>query len=122
MPALLESFEEPWDGFHVGLHEFAHVRPAGPPGPRRTPSASAPARAHEWLEVVERERDRIRRGKSVIDTYGDESDVEFMAVAVEAFFELPQHLRQRHREVYAILSEYFRQDPAAWDDERGLAP
>ena len=122
VPALLESFEEPWDGFHVGLHEFAHVLgltqtefgavPVGLPG----------ARAQEWLEVVERERDRIRRGKSVIDTYGDESDVEFMAVAVEAFFELPQHLRQRHREVYAILSEYFRQDPAAWDDERGLAP
>ena len=27
---------------------------------------------------------------------------------------------RRHGEVYSILSEYFRQDPAAWDDARGL--
>jgi len=46
--------------------------------------------------------------------------VEFLAVAVEAFFEMPQVVRQRHREVYAILSAYFGQDPAAWDDARGL--
>ena len=32
----------------------------------------------------------------------------------------PLALRERHREVYAILREYFGQDPAAWDDERGL--
>ena len=40
-------------------------------------------------------------------------------MAVEAFFEIPQVVRRRHREVYAILSEYFGQDPAAWDDARG---
>jgi Mlc titration factor MtfA (ptsG expression regulator) len=41
-------------------------------------------------------------------------------VAVEAFFEIPQVVRRRHREVYEILSSYFGQDPAAWDDERGV--
>ena len=46
--------------------------------------------------------------------------VEFLAVAVEAFFEIPQLVRRRHREVYAILCAYFGQDPAAWDDARGL--
>jgi MtfA peptidase len=46
--------------------------------------------------------------------------VEFLAVAVEAFFEAPLALRKRHREAYTILSDYFRQDPAAWDDARGL--
>jgi len=44
----------------------------------------------------------------------------FLAVAIEAFFEVPQELRRRHREVYALLSAYFGQDPAAWDDARGL--
>ena len=24
VPALLDSFEDPWDAYHVGLHEFAH--------------------------------------------------------------------------------------------------
>jgi len=41
-------------------------------------------------------------------------------VAVEAFFEAPLAMRQRHREMYAILRDYFGQDPAAWDDLRGL--
>jgi Mlc titration factor MtfA (ptsG expression regulator) len=39
-------------------------------------------------------------------------------VAVEAFFEIPQELRDRHREVYETLSAYFQQDPAAWEDAR----
>jgi Mlc titration factor MtfA (ptsG expression regulator) len=120
VPALVASFEDPWDAFHVGIHEFAHLL-----GLTRTEFGAVPVglpaeRAQEWLEVVEKERERLRRGKSVIDDYGEESDVEFLAVAVEAFFEIPLALRLRHREVYAILSGYFRQDPAAWDDERGL--
>jgi len=46
--------------------------------------------------------------------------VEFLGVAVEAFFEIPQVVRRRHREVYAILSSCFGQDPAGGDDARGL--
>ncbi|HVR70825.1 MAG TPA: zinc-dependent peptidase, partial [Vicinamibacteria bacterium] len=62
----------------------------------------------------------LRRGKSVIDDYGAEEPAEFLAVAVEAFFESALALRARHREVYALLRDYFGQDPAAWDDARGL--
>jgi Mlc titration factor MtfA (ptsG expression regulator) len=57
----------------------------------------------------------------VLDPYGADDPVEFLAVAVEAFFEAPLALRQRHRELYAILADYFAQDPAAWDDARGLS-
>ena len=64
--------------------------------------------------------ERLRRGKSVLDPYGAEDPVEFLAVAVEAFFEAPLALRRRHAELYAMLSAYFAQDPAAWDDARGL--
>ena len=39
---------------------------------------------------------------------------------VEAFFEVPQAVRRRHPEIYHVLSTYFGQDPAAWDDARGL--
>ena len=44
---------------------------------------------------------------------------EFLAVAVEAFFERPQPLRRRHRELYDTLRDYFAQDPAAWEDALG---
>jgi hypothetical protein len=67
-----------------------------------------------------RRRNRRSEGHSVFDPYGAESPVEFLGVAVEAFFEIPQVVRRRHADVYRLLSEYFRQDPAAWDDARGL--
>jgi len=70
--------------------------------------------------VVEQEIDRLRRGKSVLDSYAMEDPVEFLAVAVETFFERPLALRRGHREVYAILRDYFAQDPAAWDEARGM--
>jgi MtfA peptidase len=120
VPSLVESFEDPWDAFHVGLHEFAHLLGLAETEFGAIPVGLAAARAQEWVELVEKERERLRRGKSVLDTYGEESASEFMPVAVEAFFEIPLALRLRHREVYAILREYFRQDPAAWDDDRGL--
>ena len=69
--------------------------------------------------AIER-RERLRKGRSVLDPYGEEDPVEFLAVAVEAFFELPLAMRRRHREMYEILRDYFGQDPAAADEARGL--
>lgn len=120
VPSLIESFEDPDDGYHVGLHEFAHLLdveqthfdgiPAGLPG----------GRAREWVEVAKREMERLRKGKSVLDPYGAEEPTEFLAVAIETFFEAALAMRQRHQELYSILRDYFGQDPAAWDDARGL--
>lgn len=120
VPALHESFEDPWDAYHVGLHEFAHLLDLGQGEFEGIPAGIDAAAASEWVAVVEKERERMRRGKSVIDDYGEDDPVEFLGVAVEAFFEVSLALRLRHREVYRILAGYFRQDPAAWDDARGL--
>lgn len=119
VPSLRESFAHPGEGYHVGLHEFAHVLdmeqghfdgiPAG--FPRRA--------VPEWLEVVAAEMERLRHGRSVIDSYGAEEPPEFLAVAVEAFFELPLDLRRHHGQLYGLLRDYFAQDPAAWDEARG---
>jgi hypothetical protein len=122
VPSLRESFDDPDDAYHVGFHEFAHLLdleatqfdgiPAGMPG----------GVAQEWVRLMDREMPRLRRGKSVIDDYGAEEPAEFLAVAVEAFFEASLALRARHAEVYALLRDYFGQDPASWDEERGLRP
>jgi hypothetical protein len=119
VPSLRESFAHPDDGFHVGLHEFAHLLdmeqghfdgiPAG--FPRRMEG--------EWVSLMDAEMERLRRGRSAIDSYGSEEPSEFLAVAVEAFFELPLEVRRHHRRLYEILRDYFRQDPAAWDEARG---
>jgi len=121
-PALRHSFADPEDGFHVGFHEFAHLLDLdGSTFDGLLPGLSD-RQAHTWLELVERETARVERGKSVLDSYAAESPVEFLAVAVEAFFECPLALRQRHRELYAVLSAFFRQDPAGWDEVRGFLP
>jgi Mlc titration factor MtfA (ptsG expression regulator) len=117
-PALQESFAIPDDAYHVGIHEFAHLLDMHQAEFDGIPLGLPAARHREWLDLVERERRRMLKGKSVIDDYGADDPVEFLAVAVEAFFEAPLALRKRHAEVYAILADYFRQDPARWDDER----
>jgi hypothetical protein len=120
VPALQESFADPDDAYHVGLHEFAHLLDVDQTHFDGIPVGLDPARHAEWVALAEREMQRLRRGKSVLDDYGADDPVEFLAVAVEAFFEAPLALRKRHRELYAILADYFGQDPAAWDDARGL--
>lgn len=120
IPALRESFADPDDAYHVGIHEFAHLLELDTTRFSGIPPGLSPARSQEWVDLMDREMDRLRRGKGVIDDYGANDPVEFMAVAVEAFFEAALELRRRHRQVYDILAEYFRQDPAAWDDARGL--
>ena len=120
VPSLEQSFDDPDDGYHVGLHEFAHLLDVHQTQFNGVPRGLGEARTREWLALVEAEMDRLRRNKSLLDPYAGESPAEFLAVAVETFFERPLALRRRHREVYALLRDYFGQDPAGWDDRRGL--
>jgi Mlc titration factor MtfA (ptsG expression regulator) len=120
VPALLESLEDPDEPFHVGLHEFAHLLDMDQSRFDGIPTGFEGAASRSWMDLVESEMERLRRGKSALDPYGAEDPVEFLAVAVEAFFKTPLEVRRRHRELYDVLSSYFGQDPAAWDDERGL--
>jgi Mlc titration factor MtfA (ptsG expression regulator) len=120
VPTLHQSFDDPDDGYHVGLHEFAHLMDkVGTHFDGILPGLDE-ARSKAWVALAAREMDRMRRGQSVIDPYGSENAVEFLAVAVEAFFERPLPLRQDHAEVYGMLRDYFGQDPAAWDEARGI--
>jgi hypothetical protein len=120
VPALEESFDDPDDAYHVGIHEFAHLLDVEQTHFNGIPVGLDPRRHAEWVALVEKEMARLRKGRSVIDDYGADDPVEFLAVAVEAFFEAPLAMRGRHRELYEILAGYFAQDPAAWDDARGL--
>ncbi|HUG53002.1 MAG TPA: zinc-dependent peptidase [Vicinamibacteria bacterium] len=120
VPTLQDSFDDPDDGFHVALHEFAHLLDVEQTHFDGVPRGLDAETSRQWLLLVDKELDRLRRGKSVLDPYAAEDPVEFLAVAVETFFERPLALRRRHREVYALLRDYFAQDPAEWDDRRGL--
>ncbi len=120
VPALLESVDDPDDGYHVGLHEFAHLLDVEHTHFDGIPVGLDDAHVQRYVEIREKEMERLRRGKSSLDEYGAHDPIEFFAVAVESFFEAALETRRRHRELYELLAGYFRQDPAAWDDARGL--
>ena len=121
VPTLLESFEYDDDGYHVGLHEFAHLLDVEQAEFDGMPTGIGAQDRRAWAELVPHEMKRIREGRSALDDYGGSDPVEFFPVAVEAFFEQPRLLRERHPEIYEILARYFVQDPASWDDARRLS-
>jgi Mlc titration factor MtfA (ptsG expression regulator) len=118
--SVLEGGRDPRDGLNVVLHEFAHqldyldgMADGTPPLRRRGDYA-------RWQEVMTREFERLKveAGSGtprVLDAYGAVNHAEFFAVATEAFFEKSREMCVRHPELYAVLSEYYGQDPAARD-------
>ena len=118
VPTLRRSFEDPNDGYHVGIHEFAHLLDVDSTRFDGIPSWLNDRQIGEWERLRDREMQRLARGDSILDEYGAHDPVEFMAVAIENFFERPRALRSGHAKLYQMLANYFRQDPAAWDDER----
>lgn len=106
------------DGHNVVLHEFAHQLDsedgAMDGAPRLVPAsrygAWAAVLGAEYEELVE----KVHAGRrSSIDDYGATSPPEFFAVVTEMFFEKPVQLRDRHPELYDVLADFYRQDPAS---------
>jgi MtfA peptidase len=120
VPALCESFRDPDDAYHVGFHEFAHLLDLEQTHFDGIPAGFDDAQSRRWVEIREQEMPRMLRDDSVLDEYGAHDPVEYLAVAIEAFFEAALALRRGHPELYELLVAYFGQDPAAWDDARGL--
>ena len=110
LPHLLRSFEFDNDGFNVGYHEFAHVldgvRPDGIPGELDLGSY------RPWVSVMQKEFERVHRGRSFLRAYAGTNPAEFFACAVEYFFEKPQQMMEKSPELYNQLSRFFNQHPA----------
>jgi Mlc titration factor MtfA (ptsG expression regulator) len=101
-------------GHDVVLHEFAHkldmlnnVVDGTPPLHRREDG-------QPWLEVCTRELARLRAGDGwPLRDYGGTDPGEFFAVATEAFFDRPLELEEAKPDLYRVLRDFYRQDPAA---------
>ena len=106
------------EGGNLVFHEFAHHlddldgdMDGMPPLER--------GQVRQWDRVVEKEYRRLirasERGRAtLLNQYGATNRAEFFAVATECFFERPIALRRRHPELYDILRDFYRQDPAEW--------
>lgn len=109
--ALLEGWRNPLLTGNVALHEFAHLLDMRCATADGVPRMMPPAAAGPWLDLVRREMERVRRGRSILRPYAAENEAEFFAVAVEAFFEQSRAMRERHPELYGALAQFFNQKP-----------
>jgi len=105
------------DGHNVVFHEFAHMLDAEDGTMDGVPVLDSRSSYHAWVtrwsaQFAEHVR-RVEAGEStVLDPYGATNRAEFLAVATEAFFETPFELRSDQPDLYALLAEFFKLDPA----------
>ncbi len=117
-PIVLSWDEVAWDVRHPGrgrnvvLHEFAHKLDMADGVVDGTPVLADADLAERWVEVCTRTFHQLEHHRSpVLDDYGTVDPGEFFAVSTEAFFCRPTALFHHHRDLYEVLSEYYRQDP-----------
>ena len=114
-------------GVNVVIHEFAHKLDMGNGEVDGYPALPADMPPAAWAAAFKPAYDdfcrRVDDGEdTALDPYGAEHPSEFFAVMSEAFFETPRLLRGEYPAVYAQLSRYYRQDPAAFEPETGNGP
>lgn len=104
------------DGYNVVIHEFAHVldmRDGPPDGMPPLPDATLRRRWHAVMDAaLQRHADEVERDVPTwLDPYAAHGPEEFFPVASEAFFVAPDGLAAEFPAVYALLRDFYGQDP-----------
>jgi Mlc titration factor MtfA (ptsG expression regulator) len=104
---------------NVVLHEFSHQLDAESGETNGAPILPDRELRQRWASAMsdafERLTDAVEQSEeTLLDPYGAEDPAEFFAVATEAFFLFPIELEEDEPELYAVLRDSFRQDPARW--------
>ena len=115
--AVLHGARHPEQGHNVVYHEFAHKLDMLDGAADGTPPLADRDQLAQWVEICSREFQRLRRlaeqgHKTFLDAYGATNEAEFFAVATEEFFDRPLALQSHSPDLYRLLSDYYRQDPA----------
>ena len=115
--AVLDGSRNPHANSNLVLHEFAHQLDFLDGILNGTPPLRNREQYRKWQATMTREYERLQKSAesgadSFLDPYGATDPCEFFAVITEAFFTQPSNLKSLHADVYHLLTEYFRQDPA----------
>ncbi|MBT3251222.1 MAG: peptidase [Candidatus Marinimicrobia bacterium] len=109
-PALHHGFSNESDKKNTAIHEFVHLIDKSDGTIDGIP-ASLLERQYTipWLELVNKEIEKIYANKSEVNPYGGTNRAEFFAVISEYFFERPKILKKNHPELYQLLENIFKQ-------------
>jgi MtfA peptidase len=108
------------DGENVVLHEFAHQLDfADGAFTEGLPPLPKEISVERWKRVFAEARQRLESYehhgyRGALDPYGLSSPNELFPVSVESFFQEGPWLAETEPELYDLLREFFRTDPARW--------
>lgn len=111
----IRNARHPERGHNVVFHEFAHKLDMRDGVVDGTPPLQDSEQVRRWAEVCTREFEELRAGTGgdLLDAYGATDPGEFFAVATEVFFDRPVEMQEEKPELYGVLRDFYRQDPAA---------
>ncbi len=113
--AATEGARHPERGHNVVYHEFAHKLDMADGTVDGTPVIATTEGRQRWIEVCTRIYHELQEGRAgeLLDPYAGVNPGEFFAVVTETFFDRPLELEHAHPDLYEILRDFYRQDPAA---------
>jgi len=110
----LDEARHPGRGHNVVFHEFAHKLDMLDGTVDGTPPLADQDQFDRWVRVCTEVYDRVVVGEGghTLRAYAGVNPGEFFAVATEVFFDAPAELRAEHPDLFGVLRDYYRQDPA----------
>lgn len=115
-------------GRNVVFHEFSHqLDMIDDPSADGIPPLLDPRREARWKEVTGQHFDALvhaceQGGPRLLDCYGATSPSEFFAVASETFFQRGEYIQRAAPDLYEVLSDFYRMDPAVWTTQPAGTP
>lgn len=111
-PALHEGFKGSGGIENTGIHEFVHLLDKEDGYVDGLPEALLERQyAIPWLNLINENIKEIIEGRSDINFYGATNKAEFFAVASEYFFERPDLFKEKHEDLYNLMTQIFHQTP-----------
>jgi Mlc titration factor MtfA (ptsG expression regulator) len=108
-PDLHKGFNHISGKENTGIHEFVHLLDKGDGAVDGLPEALLDKQyIVPWLRVMAENIAAIRKGKSDINVYGSKNEAEFFAVASEYFFGQPELFKEKHPELYELMTHIFQ--------------
>ncbi|MDX6747330.1 zinc-dependent peptidase [Polaribacter sp. PL03] len=106
--ALYHGFSNKTDKGNTAIHEFIHLLDKADGVIDGIPAVLLDKQyIIPYLQLVHKKMEAINNDASDIRSYGGTSEIEFLAVAGEYFFERPKLFKRKHPELYKMLEACF---------------
>ena len=109
-----DAGRNPGRGHNIVFHEFAHKIDMLDNIVDGTPPFENRDNFDRWVAVCTEAYAAIRAGieRWPLQPYGATNPAEFFAVATEAFFDVPVMLEHHEANLYEVMRDFYKQDPA----------